>query len=156
MLDFWIWNYSSTRNQAGLGYWLMLHTSFVFSPRCWTPKIYGRGQSPSLHTSVGWHLTLQSEVFIVFHMRRQHVIRTAKMIILDYFQRTFILKYTVLGWSETFIVKQKHGLHMYEPYWLLHGQIHLSMQQPAHCSLQLLYTLTLPSSWSMQEMYAEK
>lgn len=78
------------------------------------------------------------------------------MIILDYFQRTFILKYTVLGRSETFVLKQKHGLHMYEPYWLLHGQMNLSMQQPAHCPLQLLYTLTLRASWSMQEMYAEK
>lgn len=86
------------------------------------------------------------------------------MIILDYFQRTFILKYTVLGWSETFVVKQKHGLHMYEPYWLLYGQIHVHAawtDSSVHAAtstllLQLLYTLTLRSSWSMQEMYAEK
>lgn len=43
----------ATRNQTGLGYWLMLHTSFVFSCRCWTPKTYGRGQSPSLTHGCG-------------------------------------------------------------------------------------------------------
>lgn len=143
----------ATRNQTGLGYWLMLHTSFVFSYRCWTPKIYGRGQSPSLTHGCGmashsWECSIHCISYV-----KTTCYKNCKNDHSWFFPKNFYFEIHCFRMVRNFCFEAKTWFAWYEPYWLLHGQIHLSMQPPAHCSLQLLYTLTLRSSWSIKISY---